>query len=707
MATIRTSIQMHNGMTPALKNMSNALNIVLSSFESLQNVSSNAIDTRSIQAARQELVRAETAFNGIEQEIMQADQRQQQFNQHMRNGQGIADGLWGKIKGFVAAYAGFEALKKGMEATDNYTNQSARLALINDGLQTQAELQQKIYEAAQRSRGVYGDTANAVAKLGLLAKKAFSGNDETIAFVELMNKSFKVGGASAVESSAGMYQLTQAMASGRLQGDEFRSIIENAPMLANAIAEYTGVGMEGLKELSSDGAISADIIKNALFMAADDIEAKFKEMPKTFADVWTIISNKAGQQFKAIMQRVNIHLNSDTGAAVIDGISNSIGVLAVMLGYALDAGMGITTFFTSNWSMIEPIVWGIVGAIAAYNTVLGINKAMMVASAIATEVSLTAAAIHTAFTSNWTAATFAQTAAQMGLNTALLACPITWIVLGIIALIAVFYIAVAAVNKFANKTISATGVIAGAFMVAVAFVGNLFIGLQRIIVEVVAVGCNAIASFAEFIANVFIDPLNSVIRLFGNMATTVLGILRGIAAAIDAVLGTNLASGMSGFVNRLQGKVDNIGGGAKIKVPRMDPTLFYEERFSYSDAYDKGWNFGKGLEDKFDLSKMSLTSELDDIMGKAGIPDMTGDIGDIADNTKGIKDKLEISEEDLKYLRDLAEREVIDRTVLRDVKVEVANKFGDIRETADVDGILTVIEDRIWASLESDAEGVY
>jgi len=707
MATIRTSIQMHNGMTPALKNMSNALNIVLSSFESLQNVSSNAIDTRSIQAARQELVRAETAFNGIEQEIMQADQRQQQFNQHMRNGQGIADGLWGKIKGFVAAYAGFEALKKGMEATDNYTNQSARLALINDGMQTQAELQQKIYEAAQRSRGVYGDTANAVAKLGLLAKDAFSSNDETIAFTELMNKSFKVGGASAMEASAGMYQLTQAMASGRLQGDEFRSIIENAPMLAQAIADYTGKSMGELKEMSSEGAISADIIKNALFTAADDINAKFETLPKTFADVWTSIKNKAVEQFEGIMQKINTYLNSDTGAAVIDGISNSIGVLAVMLGYALDAGMGITSFFTSNWSMIEPIIWGHVASWGAYIAVLAVYKAMMIASAVATMISAMATEAHAAFTSNWTMATFMQTAAQEGLNTALLACPITWIIAAVIALIVIFYVAIAAVNKFANKTISATGIIAGAFMVALAFIGNLFVGFWNLVINVVAAIWNTIATFAEFLANVFVDPLGSIIRMFSGMADTVIQIIQGIASAIDAVFGSNLAGAVSGWRSGLKGAVDNLVGEAQVKIPRMDTESLTMHRYEYGSAYDKGWNFGKGLEDKFDLSKMSLTSELDDIMGKAGIPDMTGDIGDIADNTKGIKDKLEISEEDLKYLRDLAEREVIDRTVLRDVKVEVANKFGDIRETADVDGILTVIEDRIWASLESDAEGVY
>ncbi|RDA73744.1 tail tape measure protein, partial [Hafnia paralvei] len=195
------------------------------------------------------------------------------------------------------AYLGFQALRTGIEATDNYTNQNSRLALINDGLQTQAELQNKIYQAAQRSRGAYGETVSSVAKLGLLAKDAFSSNNETIAFAELMNKSFKISGASISESTNGMYQLTQAMAAGRLQGDEFRSVMENAPMLAQAIAKYTGKSMGELRKMSSEGEITANIIKNSLFSMADDINKKFATMPMTFETAWTRIKNQTVATF--------------------------------------------------------------------------------------------------------------------------------------------------------------------------------------------------------------------------------------------------------------------------------------------------------------------------------------------------------------------------------------------------------------------------
>jgi tape measure domain-containing protein len=689
MATLRTAIQITDGMSPAFRAMNNAMNIVISSFETLQSASHNTIDTHSIQAARAELARADTAINAVEQQIREANQEQQRFNQGMRTGQTEASGLARKIMGFVSAYAGMKAVEKIGEITDDYTNQNARLAMINDGLQRQEQLQQKIFQAAQRSRGEYGATVNTVAKLGLLAKDAFKGNDETIRFAELMNKSFKIAGASTSEATNGMYQLTQAMASGRLQGDEFRSVMENAPMVAQAIAKFTGKSMGELKKMSAEGTITSDIIKNAMFMAADDINTKFESMPKTFGSVWTSMKNVAIMQFSLMMEKINAYLNSDQGTVMINGISNAISVLVATVGTLINIFMAVASFFSSNWGIIEPIIWGLVAAFVAYNAVALITNGINAVGAIveATKAAATAMAAG---------ATFTATVAQQGLNAALYACPVTWIILAIIALIVVFYAVVAAVNKFAGTSVSAAGIIAGAFMVALEFVGNLFVTLINLIIDIVAIIWNQIASFAEFFANVFNDPVGSIVRLFSSMADSILGIIEGLASAMDTLFGSHLGDAVSGWRDKLQKMTTDLVGEARIEVPKMDATSLHLNRFEYGDAYKSGYKFGKGMEDKFDPTKL---------FGGGAFGDSKSSL-DTAANTGAMKDHMKASEEDLKYLRDIAEKEAINRFTTAQIQVDMTNN-NNINNEMDLDGVVAHFGAALEETIASVAEGVH
>lgn len=687
MATLRTAIQITDGMSSPLRAMNNAMNIVINSFETLQTASHNTIDTHSIQAARTELARSEVSINQVEQEIAAANNQQQRFNQSLNGGQVQASGLMGKIMGFVAAYAGIKSIEKIGDMTDNYTNQNARLALINDGLQTQAQLQQKIFQAAQRSRGEYGATVDTVAKLGLLAKDAFKGNDETIKFAELMNKSFKISGASASEATNGMYQLTQAMASGKLQGDEFRSVMENAPMVAQAIAKFTGKSMGELRKMSSDGAITADIIKNSMFMVADDINKKFETMPKTFGSVWTSMKNVGIMQFSGMMQKVNAYLNSTNGSVMINGISNAITVLVGTVGTFLNIAMSVATFFSSNWGIIEPIIWGLVAAFIAYNAVSLITNGILGIQAIM-KFAATAATVAQS------GATFVATAAQHGLNTALYACPITWIIILIIALIVIFYAVIAAVNKFAGTTISATGVIVGVITTALAFIGNIFIAAINLILDCVALIWNQIAAFAEFFANVFNDPIGSIVRLFSSMADSILGILEGLASAMDTLFGSHMADSVSGWRDQLQKMTTDLVGDAKIKVPRLDATTMHLNRFDYGDSYKAGYNLGKGIEDKFDPTKLfgGLNS------------DFLKSSGDTAANTGAMKDSMKASEEDLKYLRDIAEQEVINRFTTAEINVDMTN-HNTINNEMDLDGVVAHLGEKLYETMNIMAEG--
>lgn len=717
MATIRTAIQLQDRFTPVIRNMSNALNMTLSSFEALQRASHNAVDTASIQAARQSLASVEVGINEIEQGIREANGQQQQFNNTVRGGGSAIDSMAGKIKSMVGAYIGIRSLGAGMQATDTYVSNNARLDLINDGLQTQAELQDKIYQAAQRSRGEYNAMVNTVAKLGLLAGDAFGSNDELIAFTELMNKSFKISGASTQESTNAMYQLTQAMASGRLQGDEYRSIIENAPMLANAIAEYCDVSRGELKELASDGAISADIIKAAVFATADDIEGKFATLPMTFSDVWTSIKNTAVQQFSGLMQKINGFLNSNTGQAMVNGISSAIGVMSMVLGVALEMIMSVANFFSDNWSTIEPIIWGIVGALAIYAGYLLLTNGLELISEGLKIAACIASYAHAAATRTLARDTAVATAAQHGFNTALLASPITWIIAAIILIIVLIYSVVGAINSVTGSTYSATGVICGVLSTAFAFIHNLFFGLLELVFGMIEYFYNTFITFANFFGNLFNDPIAAIINLFADLADNVLGVLEKIASAMDFIFGSNMAGTVSEWRGSLKSMAENAvkehGNGTyqdRVSELNIDETLaglgVNMERTKYSDAYDTGYWAGKYIDEQ--LGSAFKMPNMDDLT--SGIPDyssMGQNLDNIAGDTGKMSDSLDTSEEDLKYLRDIAEQEAINRFTTAEIKVDMGGVNNTVNSNADLDGIADYLAVKVEEQMKIAAEGVH
>src|SRR5690606_8704486 len=242
---------------------------------------------RTLTAATTQLALAESE---IRRSIEDSARVQQRFNQTVNQTKTSVDSLTSSIKkwatGIATAYISARGIRTALEAADQFTSQQARLGLIVDEGQTIEQLRDMIKAASRRSRADINAMSDTVARMGLLARDAFQSTTELVAFTEIMQKAFTVSGASVQEQAAAMYQLSQAMAAGRLQGDEFRSIMENAPLLADAIAKFVGVSRGELKKLSSEGKITADIIKGALFAAADDINKKFEQMPKTFGSVF-------------------------------------------------------------------------------------------------------------------------------------------------------------------------------------------------------------------------------------------------------------------------------------------------------------------------------------------------------------------------------------------------------------------------------------
>ena len=712
MATIKTAIALYDGVTAPLQAMHKAMGIVLNSFEAIQRASNNSVDVSSIQEAREELARAGAAFDSIEQNIRDAGNQQDRFNRKIKDGTTSADGLWSKLKGIAATVGGLAAAKKIIGISDDLASTRARLNLLVDDGGSVSELEQKIMASAQRSRSAYFDTASAVAKLGLNAGAAFDNDmNQVIAFMEQVNKQFVIGGATAQEQSNAMVQLTQAMAAGALRGEELNSILDGAPGIARAIEQYMGVAEGSIKQYAEQGLITAEVVKNAMFATADETNAKFESMPKTWAQIWTSMQNKALSMFNPILTKINEIANSEQFTKVTDGIINNLAGIATAATMILDLLINVASVVVDNWSWLSPIILGVAAALGVYygaqmaaNAVDAISHGIHVAMAGAKMIQL-------AVTGSLTAATAAETAAQYGLNAAMYACPLVWIIILIIALVALFYAAVAAVNHFAGTSVSATGVICGVFMSALAFIGNLFVTLWNLVVDVFVMIYNLVATVANFIGNVFNDPVAAVARLFFDLADTVLSVLQALASAIDTIFGSNLAGSVQGWRDSLGGWVDSTFGKGEEVMKKLNAEDLHLGRFEYGAAYSMGYEFGQGVEKQigglFDFSAMDSMGAGNDPFSFGNTLDgIYNNTGDIATNTADTADALDMSNEELELLRDIAERKAINEYTTAEIKVEM-NNSNTISSEMDIDGVINLFEVKLREAVATSAEGAH
>jgi len=506
-----------------------------------QNLNS-AVNNMDVQSANNAYLQLSHTIDNTERYIRDNIDAQGRFNREIQEGANKSNKLMQAVKGAVTAYAVIQAAGQAINLSDQLVSTTARLDMIVDDGGSVEDLQNKIFASAESARASYTDTMDTISKLGLVAGDAFSNNDELIKFSELINKNFVVGGASATEQASAMYQLTQAMGSGRLQGDEYRSIIENAPLLAESIEDYMRnvQGATGtMKDWASEGLLTADVIKSATFQAAGEIEERFSSMPRTFEQIWTSFKNHALMAFQPILQRMNEIANSEAFQNFVNGAIEALSVVAGLALEIFNLLVSVAGAVADNWSWLAPIIYGVAGALVAYYTALGIYNTIQ---AISNGLKAWAAfqeKVHAASLAMETGATFAATAAQYGLNAALYACPITWIIVLIIALIALFYAAVAAVNHFAGTSVSATGIITGAFSAAGAFIYNMFAQLW-----------NIISAFVEFFANVWDHPEYAIKALVVNLLNTVLNsylsVVQGNGEMIGAVVGAWLWCMQSG-----------------------------------------------------------------------------------------------------------------------------------------------------------------
>ncbi|MDP4153682.1 MAG: tape measure protein [Bacillota bacterium] len=818
MGTISTSIQITDGLTPALKKMDKAIQTTVKSFESLQKATRNAVDTSALQKARSELSKTKSSVSSLEQSFKKLSAAGKDFKKSLQVSSDITKvknsvgSLQQKMNGLTTAGKNFKKtlqvssditkvknsvgslqqkmngltkagkdFKKSLQVSsditkaknsitglqqkinklssagkniknsiknrsaqtkiqssggsieegtggdkkkksilsvgatvvgkigdyalqiasmsDQYTQMNTKVKMMNDGLQSTRDLQDLIYSSAQNTGTSYQDMTDTVGNLGARASGAFSGSKELIAFSDLMTKNFKMGGASIEDQASGMEQLTNAMAQGSLQGDAFDSVLQTAPGIIQSIADYMNLPVDQVRNLADQGKLSSDVIKNAMFSAADQTNQKFGQMPRTFSDLKTEINNSMQHAFQPVFEKIGQLANMPQIQTFIRVFAGGLEIAAEAALWVLGIIGEIGNFIANNWDTMGPIILGVAFAMGV----------LAIASGIAS-------------------------IGQWALNASLYACPIVWIILAIIALIAIFFIVIAVINRLTGQNLSAVGLICGAFMWLGATILNVLIGAINGAIQLLwSMFVTPFLGLIEWILNVcnggFTSFGGAVFNLLGQIISQFLSLGTVVTKIIDAIFGTKWTNG----IKALQKNVLSWGknGNTSITLNRDAPEI---ARVDPGAAFNAGNKFGtniqksignafsmKGLGNKDDLLG-GLTDKMKGLQdkfmpggagagaGAGGINDALGNIAqntaDTAGNTAAMSDSMDSSDEDMQYLRDIAEQEAINRFTTAEIKVDMVN-HNNVNSGMDLDGIVSYLEDKVYQSMSAAAEGAY
>lgn len=679
-----------------------------------QNDLTAAMAEMDVSAANAAYLRLSQTVSGTERYIRDNVDEQGRFNQEIQHGTQQADNLMNTIKRAAAAYVSIQSAGKALSISDELVQTTSRLSMMNDGAQTTQELVNMVYAAAQDARGSFSEMADVVARFGNNAKDAFGSSEEVVAFADLIQKQMTIAGASTQEASNAMLQLSQALGSGVLRGDELNSIFEQAPNLIQNIADYiqdnddvarsmadaikvsyeemAANASEHIRDIASEGLISADMVKQSIFAASDEINSKFKQMPITWGQTWQSMQNTALIAFQPVLQRLNDIANSESFQVFVNG---AVQAMAVLAGVVLDI-FGLVamagSFIKENWSVISPVIYGVIAALALYVVYQGIT----------------------------TAATAVATAAQWAWNAAMEASPITWIIVLIIALVAVIFAVCNAIADMTGAAESGFGIIAGCVNVGIEWFKNLGLTVANIALGITM----AILAVTSNMKTAFHNAVVSVQAWFYDLMYTVLATIDVICAELNKLPFVEFDH--SGVTSAAHDYAVKAQGARDSREDYVNVANAFNTGNSTFDTWQDGWAenafaagaaWGDGaaekvssfsLEDVFGSSTdipnvEDYTSGFDDVMTTNG---MAGTLGDIADNTGSIKDSLDCTEEDLRYLRDIAEQDAVNRFTIADVKVEQTN-YNDFGSGMDLDGVISELTESVKEAADSIAEGVH
>lgn len=691
MATITTGIQLADNFSAPLMHIVSAVNMTISAMNDMNQSMNAGVNTASLSAARNEIAQATVAAEEFNQTMQQASspindniRRQEQFNQSLQNGASESSNLVSAIKRMVGAYLSIQTAGKILEMSDEITQTTSRLNMMNDGLQSTADLYNMVYVAANDARGLLGDMASVVARFGNNAKDAFSSSAEVVQFANLVQKQMTIAGASTQEAANAELQLSQALGSGVLRGDELNSIFEQAPNLIQNIADYLDVPIGKIRSMAQDGELSADVVKQAVFAATDEINANFESMPMTWGQMWTVFQNNATMAFQPVLQRLNDLANTDGFQTFT---TNAINDLAVVAGVVLDIFEGIGsvgTFVSDNWQIIGPIVEGVAAALTVYY--------------------------------GWqllsTSATKAAAAAQWIYNAAMNANPAAIVAISIGALIVLIGILA---NKFTGTghiAQSVFGMITGGINVVIQYFKNWGLTVADIFIGI----WNAGGACATNVEIAFHNAISHVQALWYNMLSTALTVVSGICSALNKLPFVDFDySGITGAADNYASKAAAAAGNTKDYA--SVPAAFSKGVKTY-DTYQKGWvndaytagaAWGDGVTSKI---KNTLSSKATNIPNANNYPNAlassnaatAANTADTAKNTAKTANTLSASSEDLKYLRDIADREYVNKFTTAQIKVEMIN-HNNVNNDMDLDGMAEHLRSKIEEEMNAAAEG--
>lgn len=524
--------------------------------------------------------------------------------------------LLSTFRNIAAATGATMLVKSFLDFSDTQTQIMARLNLMNDGLQDTEQLNEMIYQSAQRSRASYTSTADAVAKMGLNAGNAFSSNQELIAFMESVNKQFAIGGGSAAAMEGAMVQLTQAMASGALRGEELNSILDAAPGIARNIEQYMDWASGSIKQYAEDGMVTAEVVKNAMLASADTINEQFESMPMTLSQAMTQVQNEVQHSLQGAASEWSDFINSADGQRILNQMIVLFSTLAQVGVDALSfVGQG-AVWVAENLDFIIPILAAIGAALAFVKIQSVMAAGFSVAGALASA-------------GAWMLAH-----------------------LPILLLVMVLAAAMIAAQQFGIGMQEVGG-----------WVGQVFGMIYAVGYNVFATLWNVIAAFAEFFANVWNDPLGATVRLFADVFDSILGIVETVAGAIDALLGSDLSGAVAGFRDQVSGWVDDTFGENAVQIKRMSTLDVY-------GTSEQWGQYGSNLGSKLDNLSLNLEDLADGLEGLGSFSVPSGDSLDIGKvdsvgNVKNVEGDVNLSDEDLKMYRDLAERRYMNQIELK------------------------------------------
>jgi tape measure domain-containing protein len=691
MATITTGIQLADNFSAPLMHIVSAVNMTISAMNDMNQSMNAGVNTASLFAARNEIAQATVAAEEFNQTMQQAGspindniRRQEQFNQSLQNGASESSNLVSAIKRMAGAYLSIQTAGKILEMSDEITQTTSRLNMMNDGLQSTADLYNMVYVAANDARGLLGDMASVVARFGNNAKDAFSSSTEVVQFANLVQKQMTIAGASTQEAANAELQLSQALGSGVLRGDELNSIFEQAPNLIQNIADYLDVPIGKIRSMAQDGELSADVVKQAVFAATDEINANFESMPMTWGQMWTVFQNNATMAFQPVLQRLNDLANTDGFQTFT---TNAINDLAVVAGVVLDIFEGIGsvgTFVSDNWQIIGPIVEGVAAALTVYY--------------------------------GWqllsTSATKAAAAAQWIYNAAMNANPAAIVAISIGALIVLIGILA---NKFTGTghiAQSVFGMITGGINVVIQYFKNWGLTVADIFIGI----WNAGGACATNVEIAFHNAISHVQALWYNMLSTALTVVSGICSALNKLPFVDFDySGITGAADNYASKAAAAAGNTKDYA--SVPAAFSKGVKTY-DTYQKGWvddaytagaAWGDGVTSKI---KNTLSSKATNIPNANNYPNAlassnaatAANTADTAKNTAKTANTLSASSEDLKYLRDIADREYVNKFTTAQIKVEMIN-HNNVNNDMDLDGMAEHLRSKIEEEMNAAAEG--